>query len=494
MGYNVIVLYHRAPFKKTKENGKELYSEKVKPNGVMPTIKSFLSSVHAGTWICWEESDNISYGYRTMQYMDYTLKLVPVKAHEANQFYNQTSKEGFWPVLHSFTEKFNYNSVDWNNFLDINRRFANAAIDCADEDSIIWIHDYNLWMSPWFIREKLPTIKIAFFHHTPFPSPDIFNMLPWREEIVKSLLCCDLCCFNIPRYVENFVMTAKSLVDIESITSAPVNSIFSGKGALYEPTMSREIVYNGHKIYMDAVPEGTDHCRISELLDNNSSNGLSGKIKQITSGRKVIFSASRIDYIKGTAQMLQAFEALLQDKPGLRDEIVLCLISVAAPEGMVAYSETQKEIEHLTGRINGRFSSADYTPVIFFTENISFDEMIIWYANADVLVIPSLRDGMNLICKEYIAVRGGSTGALVLSEFAGAAVELEGAILANPYSRQSLVDALKQAIDMDQQESRDRMRRLYEIVRSSNVITWAKQLDNLKAGIYDPDAINLNIS
>jgi glucosylglycerol-phosphate synthase len=490
---NVIVLYHRPPFKKVNHHGEELYSEKIKPNGVIPTLKSFFATVQPGTWICWEESDLLSTDCRTMEYRDFVLKLIPVKKDEVNQFYNLTSKEGFWPILHSFTEKFRYDSVDWKNFVEINRRFANAAIECVNEDSIIWIHDYNLWMAPWFIRQQLPNVRIAFFHHTPFPSPDIFNILPWREDIIKSILCCDLCCFNIPRYVENFVLTAQSIVDLEMISDTAVSSDFCVKGALYEPRMTRQLLYNGRCVNLDAIPEGTDHHQINELINRNGLNGLSRKIKRAADGRKLIFSASRIDYIKGTVQMLHAFEALLCSRPDLRDKIVLCLISVEAADGMVAYNETQKEIEQLTGRINGKYATAQHTPILFFTENISFEEMIVWYENADILVIPSLRDGLNLVCKEYIAVKKGTKGVLILSEFAGAAVELEGALLTNPYSKKSLLDALEQAVEMDAVECQERMKKLYEKIGYSNVASWARQLDYLKANTYRQGGVKVNL-
>jgi len=219
MPSELVIVYHRQPYEEVVENGKTVFRENKSPNGIVPTLKSFFGHVDKGAWIAWKEAEDPSNPTfeRTIeisdQYGDYTVSRLPLTAQQVSSFYHVTSKEAFWPILHSFKEKYNYDPVDWPTFREVNWAFAEAAAAEAAEGAVVWIHDYNLWLVPGYLRQLRPDVRISFFHHTPFPAPDIFNVLPWRKEIVGSLLACDVVGFHIPRYSANFVQVARSLYE-----------------------------------------------------------------------------------------------------------------------------------------------------------------------------------------------------------------------------------------------------------------------------------------
>ena len=221
MKSDLVILYHREPYDEVIENGVIRYQPKKSPNGIVPTLKSFFENVNRGTWIAWKQvnvkqKSSFEKKVNIEGEGNYSVCRIPLSADQVKHFYHITSKEAFWPILHSFPYHFTSETSDWENFQEINRLFAETACEEAADDALIWIHDYNLWLAAKYIRQQKPNARIAFFHHTPFPSVDIFNILPWREEIVDSLLCCDIVGFHIPRYSENFVNVARSLREVEN--------------------------------------------------------------------------------------------------------------------------------------------------------------------------------------------------------------------------------------------------------------------------------------
>jgi glucosylglycerol-phosphate synthase len=480
MNNKVVILYHRQPYEETYIDGKAQFNQLSKPNGIIPILKNLLGSITNGTWVCASLiahfPDVPEYQeVKTQENRNILLKRVPLSKDELHTFYHLSSKEGFWPILHSFPEKYNSEVIDWQNFVSINKRFADAVISEAEEGATIWIQDYNLWLVPAFIREKVVDAKIAFFLHTPFPGPDIFNMLHWRYEILNSLLCCDLIGFNIPRYVQNFVASAKSCFDIEIAKKQEVTKPFySSNTALNEVEITKAIVFKGRDIKLEAVPIGLDITLIEKTLKENYK-----KIEEIRAskeGRKLIFSVSRLDYIKGTSELLEAYSRLLSRRPDLKNKISLCIVAVEPAKGMNAYDVVQVKIRKLVDEINLRFSNDNWIPVIFSEKPFSFEDMISWFVNTDIMCIPSLRDGLNMVCKEYIAAKQGDAGVLILSEFAGVALEFPEAILINPYSNQSMDQAFDRALTIPICEQCDYNLKMYEKVLDSNGRQWASQL------------------
>ncbi|SDZ40946.1 glucosyl-glycerol phosphate synthase [Jannaschia faecimaris] len=479
MPSDLVIVYHRQPYEEVEENGKIVFRENKSPNGIVPTLKSFFGSVDHGSWIAWKLADdpeNPDFEQRVEindAYGQYSVSRLPLSADQVREFYHVTSKEAFWPILHGFKERYNYDPVDWANFQAVNRRFAEAAAEEASEDALVWVHDYNLWLVPGYLRALRPDVRIAFFHHTPFPSADMFNLLPWRKEIARSLLACDDVGFHIPRYAANFVSVARSLFDVETTERQPVPDKWIAEGtALTERVLPNVIRYKGHDINVSVTPVGVDVGYIDKCARSEEAEANCAAIRQDLGDTKLILSVGRTDYTKGGTEQLSSFERLLENNPELRGNIRLMHVSVSANRNMAAYEEVQNEIEQTAGRVNGRFGTLDWQPVALISRAIPFTSLVSYYRAADVVWTTPLADGMNLVAKEYVASRIDGDGVLVLSEFAGAAVELGEAVIANPFSHRSMDRAILTALDMPEEERRRRMASLRDAVRGNDVRNW----------------------
>jgi len=480
---SLVIVYHRQPYEEVEIDGRVEYRENKSPNGIVPTLKSFFGSVDKGTWVAWKKHDaegapewepRVTFDD---QYGSYDVCRIPLTSEEVSSFYHVTSKEALWPILHSFPWHFDVSNTDWATFREVNRRFAEAACEQAADDALIWVHDYNLWLVPHFVRKLKPHARIAFFHHTPFPAADIFNILPWREEIVESLLTCDLIGFHIPRYVNNFVQVARSISGVRTEERIPAPRGLAGHGlALGTDDMVPAVRHNGRRVQLDACPVGTNPTLIRELLATEAGRDRVTEIREDLGDSKLIVSIGRVDYSKGTREMLETYERLLERRPELRGHVRLLVTSVSAAAGMSVYDETRHDIEHLVGRINGRFSSLTWAPIRLLTSTLPFDEVVACYAAADICWTTPLRDGLNLVAKEFIAAHEGREGALVLSEFTGVSAELTSAILVNPYSRRSMDEAIDEALAMEPSEQRARVTAMAKKVSDYDIEHWAEHV------------------
>ena len=479
MASELVIVYHRQPYEEVEENGKIVFKENKSPNGIVPTLKSFFGSVDHGAWIAWklaEDVENPDFEQKVEindAYGDYSVSRLPLSADQVREFYHITSKEAFWPILHAFKERYNYDPVDWDNFRDVNKRFAEAAAEEAAQGALVWVHDYNLWLVPGYLREMRPDVRIAFFHHTPFPSADIFNALPWRKEIVKSLLACDDVGFHVPRYAANFISVARSLFDVDVSHPVKVPEMWFTEGtALTERVISEYVTFDGRQVSVSVTPVGVDVDFVDERAKSDATADRAREIREEMGDAQLILSVGRTDYTKGGVQQLESFERVLEASPDQRGKLRLMHVSVSANRNMAAYGEIQNEIEQTVGRINGRFGTLDWQPVALVSRAIPFEELIAYYQAADVAWITPLADGMNLVCKEFVAARSDGVGVLVLSEFAGAAVELGDAVIANPFSHRSMDRAISEALDMSEAERRYRMERLRKAVAETDVRKW----------------------
>ncbi|MEO0762503.1 MAG: trehalose-6-phosphate synthase, partial [Pseudomonadota bacterium] len=369
-----------------------------------------------------------------------------------------------------------YDPVDWNIFREVNAAFAEAAAAEADQNAVVWVHDYNLWLVPKYLRQIRPDVRISFFHHTPFPAADMFNVLPWRGEIIGSLLACDVVGFHIPRYVNNFVSVARSMFDLGTVERRAVRDhLFSEGTALAERTEPVSFNYDGRQVRVSACPVGIDGDFVRARADTYDTGSRVAEIRETLRDCRLILSVSRTDYTKGNIEQLHTYERLLERRPELRGKVRLMLVSVEANRSMAAYEEVQNEIEQTVGRINGRFGSFEWQPVALMSKAIPFEQLVAYYRAADIAWITPLADGLNLVCKEFVAARTDGDGVLVLSEFAGAAVELSSAVLTNPFSNRNMDAAIDQALGMAEEERRDRMAALQARVQAHSIRTWADE-------------------
>ncbi len=481
MSSELVIVYHRQPYEEVEEGGKTVLKENKSPNGIVPTLKSFFGKVEHGAWVAWKLAEDTSNpDFETVIEIDdaygkYSISRLPLSKEQVHEFYHVTSKEAFWPILHSFRERYNYDPVDWPNFREVNWRFAEAAAAEAAEGALVWVHDYNLWLVPGYLRQLRPDVRIAFFHHTPFPAADVFNMLPWRKEIIQSLLDCDVVGFHIPRYAANFVSVARSLLDVAVEQREPVSDVIMNEGtALNERSVPTLLSFKGRDISVSVAPVGVDVGFIEKRAREEQTVAKVKEIRRDLGDQKLIVSVGRTDYTKGGVEQLESFERVLEKYPDLIGKVRLMFVSVSANRSMAAYNEIQSEIEQISGRINGRFGTLDWQPIALISRAIPFAELVAYYGAADVAWITPVADGMNLVAKEFIAARIDGDGVLILSEFAGASVELGAAVIANPFSYRSMDEAIRSALEMEPEDRKGRMELLRKAICRYDVHAWGR--------------------
>jgi glucosylglycerol-phosphate synthase/sucrose-6F-phosphate phosphohydrolase len=481
---DLVIVYHRLPYEEVVENGELIRRRPKSPNGIIPTLLSFFADGKAGSWVAWSIDDPELGPFQTHtevdtdRYEQLVAARVPLNKDDVDIFYKRFSKEAFWPTLHTFWERATFRDDHWQVFLKVNKRFAERTAEEAAENAVVWIHDYNLWMVPAYLREMRPDLTIAFFHHTYFPSADVFNVLPWRREIVGSLLQCDHIGFHIPRQAENFVDVARGVTPLEVTEKAGCAPRFLTYGcAVGLDEMSTEITVNDRKIGLGAHPVGLDLNRVRQALTQQSVIDRMETLREELMDVRLILSVERLDFTKGIIEKLDAYERMLNEHPELETKVTLMMVCVPAAAGMTIYEELLSQIEQTVGRINGQFAQVGWTPVQFFFRALPFEELVSYYTMADVMWITPLRDGLNLVAKEYIATQGltNGSGRLVLSEFAGAAAELRGAILANPHHPQDLADTCYYALAMSRSEAQNRLSEAFEVVSRYDIDYWGRE-------------------
>ena len=480
----LVMVYHRLPYDELVVDGVTLQRRPKSPNGIMPTLLNFFAGGRKGSWVAWsQQASRTPAGFDThvavdpQRYPQLKAARIALTGEDIELFYKKFSKEAFWPIIFSFPDKAEFHQAHWERFLEVNRLFAEQTAREAAHGATAWIHDYNLWMVPAFLRPLRPDLTIAFFHHTAFPSSDVFNILPWRRDIIGSLLQCDYVGFHIPRYVENFVDAVRSFAPVEVAGSVPCAPRFLTYGcALGVDRMMTAIEVGGRRVALGAHPVGTDVQLIRRLADSSEVQRQLLELDGLLEGRTGIVSIERLDYVKGSLEKLQAFERMLERHPELLGKVTLLNIVTPAASGMEIYDSLREELDRTVGRINGRFSTLDWVPVRYFYRSLPFEDVVAHYAACGIAWITPLRDGLNLVAKEYVATRHAveRPGVLILSEFAGAAVELHGALLVNPYDANAMSETLYQAISMGADEVAYRAARLAMIVDEHDVTRWGE--------------------
>ncbi|HEX5025199.1 MAG TPA: glucosylglycerol-phosphate synthase [Agriterribacter sp.] len=498
----LLLMYHRLPYEMKEIDGTSQKVSPKSPNGIIPSLLGFFSNGRSGAWIAWEESRHKQPGFTEDRYIDQAkypnliASSISLTKKEIDIFYKLFSKEAFWPIIFSFADKVRFDHDQWYQYVKVNRLFAEKAAAEADYGATVWIHEYNLWMVPGILRQLRPDVKIGFFHHTSFPPADIFNIIPWRREIIGSMLQCDYIGFHIPRYVENFVDVVKSHMPIKIRSEQPCSDRFlTYSCALGVDKMTREFDAGGRIIRLGAHPVGIDMNNIRRIFNDPETQERIAKMKAQTEGKKIIISVERLDYVKGPLEKILAFQRFLENNPQLHGKVELINICTPAAPGMKVYDKILAELEQAIGKINGKYANLDWVPIRFFFRSVPFEEVITYYAIADVAWITPLRDGLNLVAKEYIGVQGlmpGASGVLVISEFAGASVELSYAIRTNPYDSKDLVDGLEQALSLEEQDRKLRLQRLFEQVTYYDIDNWGKtfmhELENVR---QEEDALQM---
>src|SRR5690606_34465090 len=374
------------------------------------------------------------------------------------------SNRTLWPLFHYFMEYTEFELEFWETYKRVNQKFADASIENSEEEDVIWVHDYQLMLVPQMVREKRPGTSIGFFLHIPFPSYEIFRTLPWRDEILEGLLGSDLIGFHTYDYERHFLSSVRRLLGLE------VNF--------------NEVNLEHRSIKVDSFPMGIDYKKFHEAAKLHDKRRMGDKTDTQTSldehkasapGTKLILSIDRLDYSKGIAKRLNAFEYFLNKYPEYQEKVRLIILAVPSRSYVPQYQLLKREIDELIGRINGHFSTVNWTPIWYFYRSLPFENLIDLYTSSDIAWLTPLRDGMNLVAKEYIATRIDGTGVLILSEMAGSANEMNEALLINPNNFEQQADTLKQALNMPKLEQIARNSFLQNRLERYNVEVWANE-------------------
>lgn len=491
----LVIVYHRLPFEERVQQGKRVRQEHRSPNGIIPTLLGLFEEGRHGSWLAWSIHEPGDPDFVAVEPVDcdryphLNVTKIPLRAEDVERFYKQFSKEAFWPVIFSFADKASFSRSDWDHFLEVNRLFAEAAAVEANDGAAVFIHDYNHWMVPAFLRQLRPDVRIGFFHHTSFPPVEVFNVIPWADQIVGSLAQCDYVGFHIPRYAANFVSALQSHRPAEILETQPCAPRFRIHGcALSLDEMPLRVRTGDRTLLLGADPVGVNAAVIRDIVSSPQASEHLRTIRDCFAGVKMVLSVERLDYVKGPIQKLEAFESFLKHHPEWHGKVVLVFVATPPAPGMDIYLETQEAVDQIVGRINGHYRTLDWAPIHYLYRSLPFEDVIMYDAVADVAWITPLRDGLNLVTKEYVVAQNavGGAGVLVISEFAGAAVELHGAIFTNPYDIESLEQDLFRALTLPEEERRQRMRRLGRLVESHDVSEWGR---TVLQSIMDSDGV-----
>lgn len=384
------------------------------------------------------------------------LNLYPVflTQEEINLYYEGFSNETLWPIFHYHPTYARFEQSYWDSYVAVNKKFKEALFKIAEPGDRIWIHDYQLLLLPGMIRDEQPDITIGFFLHIPFPSYEIFRLIPWRAEILENLLGADLIGFHTFDDLRHFTSSVGRLLPAQ--------------------TMANEITYKDRQILAETFPMGIDDKKFANLTQDPTVQENLEVLGNIFKKEKIILSIDRLDYSKGIIQRLQAFEMLIEGRPEFIEKVVLYMIVVPSRDNVAQYKELRDEIDKLVGNINSRYRTLNWTPVNYYYRGFPVEMLSALYHMAEVCLITPMRDGMNLVSKEYVASRTNNTGVLILSEMAGAAKELNDALLVNPNNIGEMYRAMIEALNMPVEEQQRRMMAMRDLVSKFNIHHWVK--------------------
>ena len=458
-----IIVSNRLPVKITKDEDQLIFNSS---EGGLATGLGSIYKEKNNIWIGWpgmpvDEDDKVKVSADLK-----SLNLIPVFLEEEDikGYYEGFSNEILWPVFHYISTYARFDSENWECYKEVNQKFADAISPHLNPGDTLWIHDYQLLLLPELIRRKHPDISIAFFQHIPFPSQELFRLIPWRKELLTGMLGADLIGFHTFDDVRHFISAATHLLDLH----VDANMIRTQQRA----------------VAVEPFPMGIDSEKFSKLSSDPTVHEHIHSLKGYYKDQKILLSIDRLDYSKGIIQRLEAFDLFLQEHPEYHEKVVLFMIVVPSRDNVPEYQRLKNEIDRIVGNINSHYRKFDWFPVAYFYQSYPIEYLSALYNIADVCLITPMRDGMNLVCKEYVASRNDNSGVLILSELAGASKELIDAIIVNPNNIHEVKDALIEALNMPQDEMETRMSAMRQMVFKYNIHHWVKiymkRLDEIK--------------
>ncbi len=446
-----VIVANRLPY----SVGKDLKFKR-SPGGLASGLITFFNKagIEDYLWIGWPGKEITRSKIKEILPEARRLKTYPVfipPKHFA-YYYEGFSNKTLWPLFHNFSSYAIFDKKFWSSYVYVNQLFFEELKHFIDDETIVWVHDYHLMLLPRIIRENFPDVSIGFFLHIPFPPPEIFMQLPWRKELLEGLLGADLIGFHTYEYTNNFLKCLSRTLGLEHKLG--------------------KFFYDNRYIKADSFPMGIDFELYHSAGEKRQVKSFVKKLLKTFKGKKIIFSVDRLDYTKGIYNRLIAFEELLNKHPEFIEKVVLIIVVVPSREGVEHYQRMKKQLEEKIAEINGKYSRLGWTPVHYYYRFLEFDELVSHYIASDAIMVTPLKDGMNLVAKEFVAARKDKKGVLILSEFAGSAKELGEALIVNPNSIDDMVEALKTALTMDEEEQKQKIETMQNRLRRYDIVKW----------------------
>ena len=458
----IVVVSNRLPFTVVEADDGIAFQDSA--GGVATGLRALLSSPGSQSvasdyvWVGWPGSTISAQSQEQVKsraLAEFGCYPVFLSGQDFENFYQGFCNKTIWPLFHYFPSFAKYDEEYWAQYRKVNNAFSTTLLEAIRPDDAIWIHDYHLMLLPHLLRQALPQVRIGFFLHIPFPQFEIFRLLPatWRRQILEGLLGADLIGFHTHDFAEYFLRCVQRIIG-------------------YEHRLGRLLVKD-RRIKVGAFPMGVDFKKFSDAAGHVEVQQESEALTKALGESKIVLSVDRQDYSKGILHRLQGFEAMLDMNPEWRGKVTLIMLVVPSRIGIEDYEGMKKQIEELVGKINGRFGAISWVPIIYQYRSLPFHSLVAMYVMSHVALVTPLRDGMNLVAKEYVATRLDKSGVLVLSEMAGAAKELPEAIIINPNNREEIAAALKIALEMPLEEQVQRIDAMQNRLRRYDVARWA---------------------
>ncbi len=451
----LIVVSNRLPVSVQKQG--ESLSLSPSPGGLATGLDS-LDKPEERIWIGWpainrEELDKEKKAYLDDRLEEMNCRAVHLSRKDVSEYYYGFSNKTLWPLFHYFPLTTVYEQSYWQAYKKVNEKFLKAVRETASSGDTIWIHDYQLMLLPKLLRSELPDATIGFFLHIPYPSYELFRLLPWRREILEGLLGSDLLGFHTYDYARHFLSSVTRILGIEHSMG--------------------ELMLGDRLIRVDTFPMGIDFDKYSTAHQVEDIASEARSVRENFGDTQIILSVDRLDYTKGIPERLTAFDSLLSKYPSYRGKITLILLVVPSRTGVLEYRELRDDLDRMISRINGHYGTIEWTPIHYLYRSLPFPKLSALYLAADVALVTPLRDGMNLVAKEFVASKTDGNGVLILSEMAGAASEMGEALIVNSNDKQAIVQALRQALEMPQEEKQERMKSIQRRLARYTIQYWA---------------------
>lgn len=478
MSGKLILVSNRLPYNITlssDENSEELFKFKQSNGGLVSGLMPLREDKDT-VWLGWADTKEMALDEGQQQELIKEFRArdcepVFIGNGEINSYYDGFSNSAIWPLFHYFAQFCRFDKSEWDSYKRVNKIFCDAIIKIAKPGDTIWIHDYHLMLLPQMVREKMPDVSIGFFLHIPFPSYEMFRIIPCRENILKGILGADLIGFHTYDYTRHFLSSCRRILGIENQYGT--------------------IIYNDRIIQSDAFPLGIDYDLYAKAAKRKDIKEMADEyIKHNINGGKVILSIERLDYSKGILNSLNAYDAFLESHPEWREKVIFSLIVVPSRESVDSYQELKRQVNERVGSIEGKYSTSSWSPIDYYYRSLSFRKLCSFYLASDVMLVAPLRDGMNLVSKEYLAVHDDKPGALILSEMAGSAYELSDAIVINPFNTKEYGEAFEKALTMPDSEQLERNQIMQKRLKQYTSTQWSKCfMKTLKNGTLQQTSI-----